>query len=289
MPIEIRPIHTLSDFVQVEDVQREVWRDSETQIVPRHLINVTAHSGGAVIGAFDQERLVGFVYSFIGTDEHAPRRPALAHLKHCSHMLAVLPEYRGHDLGYRLKLAQCEFVRRQGIRLVTWTFDPLESKNARLNITRLGAVATTYVEDAYGEMEDGLNAGLPSDRLQAEWWITSTRVRERLEGGRAALDLAAYRQVDAPIVNASSIAPDDGLARPPEALRSATGMFALVEIPHDFQALKAYDGVLGRAWRFNVREAFTMLFAAGYMVTDFIAENHEGRARSFYALVPRDG
>jgi len=119
MPIEIRPIQTLDDFVQVEDVQREIWSDSETQIVPRHLINVTAHSGGAVIGAFDGERLIGFVYSFIGTDEHEPRRPAMAHLKHCSHMLAVLPDYRGHDLGLKLKLAQRDFVNKQGIRLVS--------------------------------------------------------------------------------------------------------------------------------------------------------------------------
>jgi len=288
MPIEIRPIHTLDDFVQVEDVQREIWSDSETQIVPRHLINVTAHSGGAVIGAFDGERLIGFVYSFIGTDEHEPRRPAMAHLKHCSHMLAVLPEYRGHDLGLKLKLAQRDFVNKQGIRLVTWTFDPLESRNAHLNIGRLGAIVTTYANDAYGEMVDGLNAGLPSDRLEAEWWITSPRVRERLEGGRAALNLVAYLQAGAPIVNASTTAPDDGLPRPPETLTQPTGMFALVEVPRDFQSLKAYDGVLARDWRFNVREAFCSLFEGGYMVTDFFAEEHGGRLRSFYGLAPRD-
>ena len=169
MPIEIRPIQTLDDFVQVEDVQREIWSDSETQIVPRHLINVTAHSGGAVIGAFDGERLIGFVYSFIGTDEHEPRRPAMAHLKHCSHMLAVLPDYRGHDLGLKLKLAQRDFVNKQGIRLVTWTFDPLESRNAHLNIGRLGAIVTTYANDAYAEMVDRLNAGLPTPPT-ARWW-----------------------------------------------------------------------------------------------------------------------
>lgn len=293
MPIEIRPLDTLDDFIQVEDVQRVTWRDSETQIVPRHVINVTAHSGGAVIGAFDGQRLIGFVFSFIGTDGSDPRRPAMTQLKHCSHMLAVLPEYHGHDIGLALKLAQREFVNTQGVRLITWTFDPLESKNAKLNISRLGAIVTTYVNDAYGEMVDGLNLGLPSDRLLAEWWITSPRVRERLEGGRAALVLSTFLETGAPIVNASSTAPDDGLARPPEHLTMPAGMFALVEVPFDFQALKAYDGVLGRAWRFNVRDAFCALFEAGYMVTDFFAETHEGRLRSFYGLsprgVPRDG
>lgn len=288
MPIEIRPIETLDDFVQVEDVQRETWRDSETQIVPRHLINVTAHSGGAVIGAFDGERLVAFVFSFIGTDDSDPRRPAMTHLKHCSHMLAVLPEYRGQGLGFQLKLAQRDFVHQQGVRLITWTFDPLESKNAHLNVTRLGAIATTYVINAYGVMIDGLNAGLPSDRLMAEWWITSPRVRERLDGGRAPLDLAAYLAVEAPIVNASIIAPDDGLPRPPEAFILPTGMFGLIEVPFDFQALKAYDAVLAHDWRIAVRESFRALFEGGYMVTDFFSELHEGRQRSFYALGPRD-
>ncbi len=288
MPIEIRPIVTLDDFVQVEDVQRETWRDSETQIVPRHLINVTAHSGGAVIGAFDGDRLVAFVFSFIGTDDSDPRRPAMTHLKHCSHMLAVLPEYRGFGLGYRLKLAQRDYVHQQGIRLITWTFDPLESKNAHLNITRLGSIATTYVIDAYGTMVDGLNAGLPSDRLLAEWWITSPRVRERLEGARAPLNLASFTSVGAPIANASVIAPDDGLPRPPASLTQPTGMFGLIEVPYDFQALKTYDAVLARDWRFAVRDAFSALFEGGYMVTDFFSEPYEGRLRSFYALAPRD-
>ncbi len=287
MTIAIRPLQTLDDFIQVEEIQRETWRDSETQIVPRHMINVTAHSGGAVLGAFDGERMVGFVFSFIGTDDADPRRPAMSHLKHCSHMLAVLPEYHGQDIGLALKLAQRDFVHTQGIRLITWTFDPLESKNARLNITRLGAIVTTYMNDAYGEMVDGLNAGLPSDRLLAEWWITSPRVRERVEGGRAALVLSTYLETGAPIVNASTIAPDDGLPRPPENLVEPTGMFALVEVPYDFQSLKSYDGVLARAWRFNTRDAFCALFEGGYMVTDFFAEKHEGRLRSFYGLSPR--
>src|SRR3970282_1162763 len=113
-------------------------------------------------------------------------------LKHCSHMLAVLPEYRDQKIGYRLKLAQREAVHEQAVRLITWTYDPLESRNANLNINRLGGIVRTYKRNHYGEMQDGLNAGLPSDRLLVEWWITSNRVKQRLSSERKQLALESY-------------------------------------------------------------------------------------------------
>ena len=125
-------------------MQRQVWPGTDLDVVPLHLLTTVAHNGGLVLGAFHGDRMVGFLLGFLGTDEGQPNRPALARLKHCSHMLGVLPEYRGQHIGYQLKLAQRDYVSVQGVRLITWTYDPLESRNARLNIARLGAVCNTY-------------------------------------------------------------------------------------------------------------------------------------------------
>lgn len=278
-----RPLTSLADFAAVEEVQRAIW--SADGMVPRALIKVMAQNGGAVIGAFDGPTLIGFVLSFLGTDDQGDtRRPAMANLKHCSHMLAVLPPYQSHGVAYQLKLLQRDFALQQGVRLVTWTFDPLVARNARFNVARLGAMCRTYIPDMYGPMNDALNAGLPSDRLLAEWWLNSPRVREKLSGGRAALNLDSYLSAEACLLNPSQAAPDDGLPRPTERVSQPDGLFALVEIPADFQALRAYDAQLALAWRAQTHPVFISALAAGYIVTDFVLEPYEGRLRGFYAL-----
>lgn len=282
--IDIRPVQTHAEFAAVEDVQRAVWPGSDADLVPRHLLSTAAANGGLVLGAFAGAQLVGFVFGFLGTDSAEANRPALAQLKHCSHMLGVRPEYRDQDIGYRLKLAQRDFVLRQGVRLVTWTYDPLESRNARLNIARLGAVCRTYKRDVYGSMADELNAGLPSDRFQVDWWVTSARVRERLLGQRAQLVLDSFLSAGGEILNPTQVAPDDGLPRPPHHLAEPTGTFALIEIPREFQSLKLHDRELAQAWRAHTRALFEAVFEQGYLVTDFFSEVWEGRLRSFYAL-----
>jgi predicted GNAT superfamily acetyltransferase len=286
--ITIRPLQTTADFHACEDLQRAIWPGSELEIAPLHILKTVAKNGGVVLGAWDGPRLVGFVFGFLGTDESDPQRPALARLKHCSHMAGVLPEYRDHGLGYRLKLAQREAVLQQGVRLVTWTYDPLESRNARLNIARLGAVCRSYLRDVYGAMPDSLNAGLPSDRFQVDWWVTSTRVKERLFGRRGALVLESFTDAGASILNPSTAGGPDGLPRPAEKPPEPAGMVALAEIPADFQAIKSGDMALARAWRAHTRALFEAAFAAGFLVTDFFHENFQGRARSFYALSQGD-
>lgn len=281
--ITYRHLTSLDDFAAVETVQRAIW--SEDGLVPRALIKVMAQNGGAVIGAFAGATLIGFVLSFLGTDDQRdPNRPAMTNLKHCSHMLAVLPPYRARGVAYRLKLLQREFALQQGVRLMTWTFDPLMARNARFNLARLGALCRAYTPDMYGAMNDPLNAGLPSDRFTAEWWLSSPRVRERLAGDRAALTLDSYLSANARLLNPSQAAPDDGLPRPTDHPSQPDGLFALIEIPADFQALRAYDPQLALAWRFQTRDLFTAALAEGYLVTDFVLETHEGRQRGFYAL-----
>ncbi len=281
--IDIRPLETTADCHAVEELQRRVWSGSELEVVPLHVLTTIAHNGGVLLGAWDGETLVGFVFGFIGTDEGEAHRPAMARLKHCSHMLGVLPEYRDQGLGYKLKLAQREAVLKQGIRLITWTYDPLESRNANLNIARLGAVCKTYKREVYGQMADALNAGLPSDRFQVDWWITSQRVKQRLRGDRPRLTYQSFASAGVPIVNPAR--PNaDGLPQMIENITEPLGMLGLVEIPANFQAIKVADNGLAREWKTRARSIFETAFDAGYLVTDFIHETIDGRQRAFYVL-----
>ena len=285
MTIEIRPLETLADMRAVEELQRAVWGERDADLVPLHLLTTVAHNGGVLLGAWDaaEEKLVGFVFGFLGTDQENPRRTAAANLKHCSHMLGVLPDYRDKGVGYQLKLAQRERVLEQGVRLITWTFDPIESRNARLNIARLGCICHTSLREVYGEMQDELNKGLPSDRFQVEWWITSQRVKHKLSGERKRLTFDSFTSARAAILNPTNL-PAGGLPQPPRQPTAPEGVFALVELPSDFQTLKAADLRLAREWKLQLRALFEAAFADGYLVTDFLHEIVEGRERSFYVL-----
>jgi predicted GNAT superfamily acetyltransferase len=193
-------------------------------------------------------------------------------LKHHSHILGVHPAWSGKGIGFAVKRAQWQMVRRQGIDRVTWTYDPLLSRNAHLNIARLGAVCNTYLRSEYGNMRDGLNAGLPSDRFQVDWWLNSQRVVGRLSRRvRPALTLEHYRAAGADLLEAHR--GRDSSLSPPSSLSQLEGALLLVEIPPDFMAMKAADLPLARDWRFYGREVFETAFAGGYLVTDLIYES----------------
>jgi predicted GNAT superfamily acetyltransferase len=236
-----------------------------------------------------QAPLVGFVFGFPGLyiTPDGPRP------KHCSHMLGVHPNQRDQGTGFKLNRAQWQMVRHQGLDRITWTYDPLLSRNGHLNIARLGAVCNTYIREAYGEMRDGLNAGLPSDRFQVDWWIRSQRVNRRLSKRlRRPLDLAHFLAAETAILNPSEIGMD-GLPRPPAAFQlgeiknvhaqQEEQPLLLLEIPADFLALKAASPALALEWRLHTRHLFEALFKRGYLVTDFV--HLPGTyARSFYVL-----
>lgn len=286
--IEIRLLFLYEEMVQAEDLQRIVWSGSETDIVPAHLSMAISHNGGVMLGAFDQGKLVGYLMGFLGTDAESPDRIAMTCLKHCSHQVGVHPAYRDRGIGFALKRAQREEVLKQGIRLVTWTYDPLLSRNAYLNIRRLGAVCDTYLQRAYGEMRDALNTGIESDRFQVDWWVTSHRVSSRLEQARKPLTMAHYLEAGAETVN-TSILDDAGRLVPGEAIYTPEGVIALVEIPPDFQALKLLDLGVAKSWREHSREVFISVFAAGYLVTDFLFLKGEEPPRSYYVLTHGEG
>src|SRR5574339_799616 len=173
---DIKILETPEEMTRVEELQRLVWHVSETDVLPAHMLITAAHNGGVILGAFERDQLIGFVFGFPGL-EFTPDGPRP---KHCSHMMGIHPKYRDSGVGFALKRAQWKMVRHQGLDHITWTYDPLLSRNARLNITKLGAVCSTYRRSEYGEMRDGLNAGLPSDRFQVDWWVNTRRAERRL-------------------------------------------------------------------------------------------------------------
>jgi predicted GNAT superfamily acetyltransferase len=258
----------------VEDLIRTVWPGDDLDVVPAHLLLAVAHNGGLVAGAFVGDRLAGFVFGFPGLIATAEGYRVKQH----SHSLGVHPDFRGRGLGFELKRFQWQVVRNQGIGHVTWTYDPLLSRNARLNIARLGAVCNTYLRDAYGELRDNLNAGLPSDRFHVDWWLDSPRVAARMaESPCAQPGLLDYLRSGARPLNPSGPA---GIATPPNeatADRWATDLEGtpatlLMEIPTDFLSLKAAKPELALAWRLGTRAYFEVLFGNGFTATDFLYE-----------------
>lgn len=293
----LRILSDPEEFSGVENLQRLVWPGNETEIVPAHLLISAVKHGGLCIGAYTREendrekaQLVGFVFGLPAIYQ-TPDGPRLMHY---SHMLGVHPDHRNAGLGFVLKRAQWQMVRKQGIDRITWTYDPLLSRNAHLNIAKLGAVCNTYHLDYYGVLRDGLNAGTPTDRFEVDWWVHSQRVNRRLSRqARQQLDLAHYLAAGAEIINPSGLR-SDGLPVPraihfpfdvldqPMPAEAYPGLL-LVEIPADYLQIKQLDRNLALEWRLHCRQIFPVLFQHGYFVTDFIyLKGHP--ARSLYVL-----
>src|SRR5215470_4458764 len=173
--IVIRNCHDLEELRTAVALQKEVWNFTDAELVPLRLFVVAEKVGGQVIGAFDGSEMVGFALAVPGMRAGHP----YLH----SHMLAVRQNYRNSGLGRRIKLFQREEGISRGFELIEWTFDPLEIKNAYLNIEKLGAIARRYTINQYGITTSPLQGGLPTDRLIAEWWLKSKRVDQFLKTG----------------------------------------------------------------------------------------------------------
>ncbi len=186
----LRTCHAVEDMRAALELQREVWHFSDEELVPVRLFVVGEKVGGHVLGAFDGKQMVGFAYGIPGY------RGGNSYLH--SHMLGVLESYRNTGVGRALKLFQRDIALQQGLDLIEWTFDPLEIKNAYLNIEKLGAIARRYTLNQYGITTSPLQAGLPTDRLYAEWWLKSKRVTTLLQTG-AHPPIKAESHIDVPV------------------------------------------------------------------------------------------
>ena len=179
--IRISDIDQPAEMRAVEELQKEVWGIPDLDVVPLTHLVAAKEAGGVLIGAFDGDTLVGFVYGF----------PSFEHGKaaHHSHMLAVKPAYRNLDLGRRLKLAQRDRVKAQGIELISWTFDPLQSLNAHFNFNKLGVIADRYLPDFYGEDAASFLHQTGTDRLWVSWFISRKRREATLDQDHVTIEI----------------------------------------------------------------------------------------------------
>ena len=173
--IEIRKLTQYAEFVDAVKLQKAIWGFDEVDLLPVRLFVTASKIGGHSFGAYDGDRMIGFCVAIPGI------KPGAKSYLH-SHMLGVMKEYRDAGLGRKLKLAQRTDAIAEGLDLIEWTFDPLEIKNAFFNIERLGAIVRRFVLNQYGTTSSPLNAGLPTDRCTAEWWLKTNRVNATLDG-----------------------------------------------------------------------------------------------------------
>lgn len=281
--IEIRALKTFDEMGAVVELQKSYWGSEMDALVPAHMLFSIVTSGGHVLAAFDDNRMIGVVIGLFGTNPYITDRPAAANLLIASKRMVVLPEYRNFGVGYQLKLAQREAAIRQGVRLVTWTYDPLLAVNAHFNLHKLGGLCREYLVDYYGtDPSSGLVTLGTSDRFLVEWWVMNRQVGERLSGMRAVPALAHYLKMGVNILNCAS--PSGDLLYPACQLESPVGDFALVEIPLNYAYLTAHAPALAAEWRLHTRHLFAELKQSGYLVTDFLRGTLEGRECAFYLL-----
>ena len=257
----IRPISDIVTLRRLEELQQRIWAGPEREVVPAHQLLAAAAAGGVVLGAFAPGGdLVGFCYGFLGQRQGRPL--------FYSHMAGVIEEWRGRDVGFRLKQAQRREALARGLAWMVWTFDPLQSTNAYFNLHRLGAEARRYYVNYYGEMPDELNRGVESDRLEVDWFLRSPRVEGLMHAqARDKRQAEPSQPTEAAVALAGS---SDPLPRPADPVLDLDAPEVRVEIPPAFTPLRTADLGLAREWRATSREVFRAYFERGYAAVDFV-------------------
>jgi predicted GNAT superfamily acetyltransferase len=246
--IEIRNLDTIAELEEVRRLETLVWSLEDS--VPVNQSVAVVKNGGFILGAYLEGKLVGFQYSFPGFDG--------SKVYLCSHSLGIHPEYRKYGIGEKLKKAQKELAAAKGYKLITWTYDPLETVNGNLNLHKLGAKCTGYLENVYGKMADGLNDGLPTDRFLVEWETESPNGPPTavIDGLRLVIKTIIARNLLIPGETDFTLK-DDKL---------------LVPVPGNFQEIKKADFSLALAWRNKTRQVFAHFMGEGWVVSDLVKD-----------------
>ncbi|MGE7273096.1 GNAT family N-acetyltransferase [Brevibacillus panacihumi] len=249
--LEYRTVTSAARMAEIEELQCEIW--GEGVMTPVAQLLAASHNGGVVIAAYAGDLPVGFAYGFAGF------REGQGFL--CSHMLGILPEYRDMGIGKKLKLMQREWALDYGYDKIVWTYDPLEARNAYLNLCKLGGKVRKYMESYYGDMHDGINKGLPSDRFLLEWELNGKRTMVGISGGKneeprwssypRLLDWELDQQkLPRPLIR-------DGLGEHPGIL---------LGVPASIHSLKQEALQVAMDWRFALRDMCKSAFLHGYTV-----------------------
>lgn len=270
---DIRRITDAGGLRELEDLQRDVWGMRDREIVPVHQLLAAVAAGGTVLGAFDHTGAVlGFSYGWVGT--------RAGKFFFYSHMAGVRPGFQNQHIGFLLKRAQRQAALDQGLDWMVWTYDPLQSLNAAFNLRKLGATAHRYYVDYYGEMPDEINRGMPSDRLEVDWWLRAPRVDAALT------ETAAPRAW--PTVPAALRGSARGEVVMPEApALDLAGPVMRIEIPRAIGELKTTHPEIVLAWRLASRQAFVHYFHRGYHAVDFVG--HKSADTGSYILERQAG
>jgi predicted GNAT superfamily acetyltransferase len=239
--IRVASLHSAEEMKVCVELQQRVWGYEPIDTVPDQIFIVASKTGGHVLVAYDEDQPIGFALAFAAT------RPGQDYLH--SHMVAVLEDYQNRGVGRLLKLAQREDALARGFDLIEWTFDPLQLKNARFNVHRLGAIIRQYLPNLYGRTSSHLHAGLPTDRLVAQWWVRAPRVSN--------------------ILNASA---GPTLVRP----HSSNGHSVAVSIPINIRDVCRDDPASAEKIQSTIREQFTAHFARGLAVVGFDLNSQHG-------------
>ncbi|MCA9839826.1 MAG: GNAT family N-acetyltransferase [Trueperaceae bacterium] len=253
--LHLRTLHSAEELLACERIQQDVWGTDDLGVTPVHFFVASVHSGGFVLGAFDGDHMVAFLNGF---PSYLPDKRTGVGLH--SDMMGVLPAYRAKGLGRKLKWFQREWCLARNINWITWTFDPLQAKNARLNLEHLGVTVDEYRVNEYGVLGGGLNGNLPTDRLLAFWDLHAERVQHCRDGiKQAPVDLEKIPKA----LESVHGKPDHiNLDLPDTQLR--------VAIPQDLNTLLATDFDLALAWRMAVREVLGQYLARGYQIVRFV-------------------
>jgi len=222
LDIQVRKCEKLEEFHGCVELQRQIWGEADLEVEPVTMFVVAAHTGGQVLGAFENGRMIAYTLAIAGLQDHVP----YLH----SHMTGVLSDYRDRGVGRMLKLFQREEALSRGIRLIQWTFDPLELRNAHFNLNRLGAISRQYLPNLYGTTTSPLHRGLATDRLLVEWRLDSSRAV-------VAIQSLAKEPVESP---------------------------AMIELPLELEHWQQENAPEVKKVQSRVREEFTSWFAKGY-------------------------
>lgn len=254
--VEIRHLQDMAEIRLCEDIQKQAWGMDEDGVVPAPHFNAVNYSGGMLAGSFVDGQMVGFIYGFLARHEHNSSEGTGLH----SHMMAVIPSFQGKGLGRQLKWYQRDWCLERDINWVSWTYDPMQAANARLNLEHFAAYANHYKVNIYGHMDDALNRGMPTDRFLAWWPLQDPEV----------LRLKELR-TRAPIENAATLA--IALAKTESSFEKNLTLkddIVTVEIPKSLLTLMQTNAPKALEWRLQAREVFLHYFEKGYTAKRFL-------------------
>ncbi|MEC1695621.1 GNAT family N-acetyltransferase [Schinkia azotoformans] len=270
--IIIQELTTYSELMDVQKLENLIWNEPP---IPLHQTFTSIQNGGLILGAYINETLVGFSYGFAGF------KNGKSYL--CSHILGIHPEHQEKGIGACLKEVQRQKSLELGYSMMTWTYDPLESRNGYFNLSKLHAICRTYVENCYGDMMDALNSGLPSDRFKVEWWFNSPFIEEKqqidVRNEKSPFQIEITEKGLPKLMDVTST-----LER---ILKNRTIEQILVPVPINFQQLKKEDFELALDWRLKSREILQTLFDNGYVAAAVKKKKKENVVND-YVLVKED-